>query len=82
MKYDNLKHKTVFDFTTDAVTLKKMFPNYSGNNKEQIIDELNEDSTANGFYLWSLARYIGDDKFIHAVENQFDMTEIHGYDPD
>lgn len=82
MKYDNLKQKTVFDFTNDADTLKKMFPNFSGNNKDQIIEDLINDSSANGFYLWSLAHYMGDDNFVHAVENQFDMTEIHGYDPD
>lgn len=82
MKYDNLKSKTVFDFTADTDTLKKVFPNYSGNDKEQIISELKSDPIANGFYLWGLAEYTCDNKLMKAIENQFDMTEIYGYDPD
>ncbi len=82
MKYDNLTRKTVFDFTNDDRLLKKLFPNYTGNNKNEIAEMLLSDSTMNGFYLFSIAEYEQNNEMMRAIERQFDMKAISGYDPD
>ena len=82
MKYDNLKSKTVFDFTNDITVLKKLFPGYIESNKSNIVKMLQSDTIANGFYLWSYAELLNNSSMTHAIEQQFDMNEIHGFDPE
>lgn len=82
MNYDNLKEKTVFDFTSDIIVLKKLFPEYTKDSKAAIIKMLLSDLIANGFYLWSFAELCNNSSMTHAIERQFDMSEIYGFDPD
>lgn len=81
MKYEILKSKTIFDFADESL-LKRVFPEYNGNNKSEIIASLQSDETMNGFYLWSYAEHTNNTAMIQAIERQFDMKAIHGFDPD
>ena len=80
--YTNLKEKTIFDFTDDIELLKKTFPNYTESDKELTMTWLKRDSDANGFFLWSFANYTKNKGLKRAVEAQFDMEEVYGFDPD
>lgn len=80
--YSNLKDKTIFDFTDDIDLLKKTFRNYTESDKDLTIAWLKRDSDANGFYLWSFANYTKNKGLKQAVEAQFNMKEVYGFDPD
>lgn len=80
--YTNLTEKTIFDFTDDIKLLKKMFRNYTESDKELLITELKRFPDANGFYLWALADYTNNKDLFQAIEAQFNMKEVYGYDPD
>lgn len=84
-KYSNLKQKTVFDFTDDPKILLLFFPKCSKESDKKIMADYllspeNEDE--NGFYLWSYAEIVHDMEMVKAIENQFDMRLIYGFDPD
>lgn len=80
--YTNLTEKTIFDFTDDIKLLKKMFRNYTESDKELTIEWLKSDSDANGYYLWGLADYTNNKDLFQAIEAQFNMEEVYGFDPD
>lgn len=82
LDYSNLKDKTIFDFTDDIELLKKLFPNYAESNKESFIAGLKRESDANGYYLWGLADYTNNEELMRAIETQFNMEEVYGFDPD
>lgn len=65
MKYDNLRNKTILDFTTDAEIIDELVgePNL-------FLKNLTEQSRA--FSLIYYAEYIDDKAMIAAVEKEFD----------
>lgn len=81
MNYENLKSKTIFDFAKESL-LKRVFPEYNDNNKDEIISSLLSNETENGFYLWSYAEEMNNMPMLRAIEEQFDMNAIYGFDPD
>ncbi len=82
MNYNNLRGKTVFDFTTDEAILNKLFPNYTENEKQKISSCLQSNPVENGFYLWGFAEMSGDGELLQAIEQQFDMNAVYAFDPD
>lgn len=65
MKYDNLRNKTILDFTTDATIIDELI-----GEPELFLQNLTKESRA--FSLIDYAEYIDDKDMIAAVNKEFD----------
>lgn len=77
MNHDNLKEKTIFDFTNDKELLDLF--GLTSYPKSEVIEWLrNDEPVINRYILWSFAYYTNNENLIKATEEQFDLEEFNG----
>lgn len=68
MNYDNLRQKTIYDFTKDAKVIEELT---AGMTKPEYLETLKENPVNNGLDLAELAEMTGNKELAAAVDKQY-----------
>lgn len=68
MNYDNLRQKTIYDFTKDAKVIEELT---AGMTKPEYLETLKENPVNNGLDLAELAEMTGNKELSAAVDKQY-----------